>query len=130
MRHSLALVLALILVLSLCPAVRAQSPSTGAPDALLEAARTGNRARVVALLDSGVDVNTLSRYRVSALGFAAERGHLDVVRLLVERGADVHVADMFYGSRPIDFALRNGQLDVAVYLLAHGSPGAVTVLNT
>ena len=98
-------------------------PANG--DALLDAARTGDRARVVALLDSGVDVNAVTRYGVSALGFAAERGHLDIVRLLVERGADVNVADSFYGSRPIDFALRGGRLDIALYLLEHGSQGAV-----
>jgi outer membrane protein assembly factor BamB len=117
------------LALFLCAALLAQSPAAGGADALLEAARRGDGARVVALIDSGVDVNSVSRYRVSALGFAAERGHLDVVRLLVDRGADVNVADVFYGSRPIDFALRNAQLDVAAYLLTRGSQGAVSVLN-
>ena len=92
-------------------------------DALLDAARTGDRARVVALLDSGVSVNTANKYGVSALGFAAERGHFDIVRLLVERGADVNVVDSFYGSRPIDFALRGGRLDIAVYLLEHQVAG-------
>ena len=98
-------------------------------DALLDAARTGDRVRVVALLDSGVSVNTANKYGVSALGFAAERGHFDIVRLLVERGADVNVVDSFYGSRPVDFALRGGHLNIAVYLLEHKSPGAVSVLN-
>src|SRR5262245_66366162 len=113
----------------LTAAVLAQSPPGGA-DALLDAARTGDRARVASLLDSGVSVNAATRYGVSALGFAAERGHFDIVRLLVERGADVNVADSFYGSRPIDFALRNGRLDIAIYLLEHGSQGAVGVLTT
>ena len=103
-------------------------------DDLLDAARSGDRARVVALLDngdrSGISVNTANKYGVSALGFAAERGHFDIVRLLVERGADVNVVDSFYGSRPIDFALRGGHLNIAVYLLEHQSPGAVSVLNT
>ena len=74
-------------------------------------------------------MNAATRYGVSALGFAAERGHIDIARLLVERGADVNVADVFYGSRPIDFALRSGRLDIALYLLEHGSQGAVSVLN-
>ena len=107
-----------------------QSSNTDNGDALLDAARTGDRARVVALLDSGVNVNALSRYNVSALGFAAERGHAGVVRLLVERGADVNVTDSFYGSRPLDFALRGGHLEIALYLLEHGSRGAANVLNT
>ena len=99
-------------------------------DELLDAARAGDRTKVVALLDSGVGVNTANKYGVSALGFAAERGHFDIVRLLVERGADVTIADSFYGSRPIDFALRGGHLNIAVYLLEHNSPGAVSVLTT
>ena len=99
-------------------------------DALLDAARTGDRAKVVALLDLGVSVNTTNKYGVSALGFAAERGHVDIVRLLVERGADVNVVDSFYGSRPVEFALRGGHLNIAVYLLEHKAQGAVSVLNT
>ena len=118
-----------LLLVLLSVSGRAQRP---APDgeALLQAARDGDRARVAALLDSGVDVNTSSRYHVSALGFAAERGHVDVVRLLVERGARLDVADSFYGSRPIDFALRGGRLDIAVFLLERGSPGAPSVLTS
>ena len=108
--------------------VVAQAPPPGA-DALLDAARAGDRARVASLLDGGADVNAVSRYNVSALGFAAERGHFDMVRLLVERGADVNVAESFYGFRPVDFALRGGRLDIATFLLEHGALGAVGVLN-
>jgi ankyrin repeat protein len=89
------------------------------PDALLYAARAGDVGRVRAVLDAGASVNAANRYGVTALGFAAERGHFDVVRLLVERGADVNVVDSFYGSRPVDFALRGGHLDIAVFLLEH-----------
>ena len=92
-------------VLLIVTAVVGQSPPQ-ASDTLLDAARTGDRARVAALLDGGADVNAVSRYNVSALGFAAERGHVEIVRLLVERGANVDVAESFYGFRPVDFALR------------------------
>ena len=118
------------IVLLLTAAVLAQSPAGNGTEALLDAARSGDRARVVNLLDGGASANAATRYGVSALGFAAERGHFDIVRVLVERGADVNVADSFYGSRPIDFALRGGRLDIALYLLEHGSQGAVSVLTT
>jgi outer membrane protein assembly factor BamB len=91
---------------------------TNDPEALFEAARTGNRAAVLHLLDSGVDVNAATRYGVTALGFAADKGHLDIVRLLVERGANVNVTDSFYGSRPIDFARRGGHPEVVAFLQA------------
>ena len=118
---------ALAILLTLTAAL-AQSPPQPS-DALLEAARTGDRGRVVALIDGGADVNAVSRYNVSALGFAAERGHFDIVRVLVERGANVNVAESFYGFRPVDFALRGGRLDIAVFLLERGALGAVGVLN-
>jgi hypothetical protein len=99
-------------------------------DALLDAARGGDLNAVRKALDAGAGVNTANKYGVTPLGFAAERGHFPIVRLLVELGADVNAADSFYGSRPVDFALRGGHLDIAVYLLEHRAQGAVGVLNT
>ena len=106
----------------------AQTPAGADAEALFEAARTGDRARVAALLDQGVDVNARSRYGVTAAGFAADKGHLEVVRLLVEQGADLDVTDSFYGSRPIDFALRGGHPEVVLFLLSRGSKGAAGAL--
>jgi outer membrane protein assembly factor BamB len=111
----------------LTAALQAQLPP---PEALLDAARAGDFAGVRRSLDAGASVNTANKYGVSALGFAAERGHFAIVRLLVGLGADVNAADSFYGSRPVDFALRGGHLDIAVYLLEHKAQGAVGVLNT
>jgi hypothetical protein len=120
MRLSLSCVLLLSAVLA---------AQTLPADALLDAARAGDVGRVRTILDAGGSVNAANRYGVSALGFAAERGHFEVVRLLVERGADVNLVDSFYGSRPVDFALRGGHLDIAIYLLEHEAQGAVGVLN-
>ena len=111
----------------LTAALQAQLPPS---EALLDAARAGDFAGVRRSLDAGAGVNTTNKYGVSALGFAAERGHFAIVRLLVGLGADVNAADSFYGSRPVDFALRGGHLDIAVYLLEHKAQGAVGVLNT
>jgi outer membrane protein assembly factor BamB len=88
---------------------------------LFDAARRGDRARVLQLLDAGVDVNAKGRYNTTALFFAADKGHLEVVRLLVERGADVNVADTFYKFRAIDMARSNGYAEIVKYLLDHGS---------
>ena len=117
------------LALSIAVLFWTTAPPQQSGEALLDAARAGDRARVSALLDAGISVDTTNKYGVSALGFAAERGHFDIVRLLVGRGADVNVADSFYGSAPVDFALRGGHLDIAVYLLEHKAQGAVGVLN-
>src|SRR5215510_11874713 len=106
-----------------------QQPPSSAADSLFDAARRGDRARVQQLLDAGVDVNARARYDVTALAFAANNGHLDVVRLLVERGADMNVPDTFYKGLAIDLALGNGYLEVAQYLLEKGSRGAGVALG-
>src|SRR5688500_7825184 len=106
------LTLALTLLLALF-----QAPASVRNEALWEAARSGNAAAVAALLDNGVDVNARARYDMTAIGFAADKGHLEVVRLLVKRGADIDVRDTFYGFTPLALAMNNGQAGVAIFLL-------------
>src|SRR5262245_61703104 len=74
-------------------------------DAFLEAARKGDAAAVRKLLDDGVDVNTKFRYDRTALSYACDRGHLEVVKLLLERGADVNVEDTFYHATALTWAV-------------------------
>ena len=106
----------------------APAAQTSPNEDLWEAARAGDAARVQKALEGGADVNAKARYGMTALAFAADKGHETVVRLLVERGADVNVQDTFYGVRPIDLALSNGHLETARLLLARGSRGAAGAL--
>ena len=116
-----------LLLTSLLLLVQAAPPSA---EELFDAARRGDRARVAQLLEAGVDVNAKARYDATALMFAADRGHLEIVRLLVERGADVNIADTFYKFTALGMALGSGHRDVAKYLLQHGAKGAPGALNT
>jgi uncharacterized protein len=52
-------------------------------------ASLGNLAEVEQLLVKGSDVNTTDDEGYSALQAAAENGYLDVVKLLIAKGADV-----------------------------------------
>jgi hypothetical protein len=98
-------------------------------DALSEAARRGDAAKVKELLDQGVDVNTKFRYNATALSYAADRGHLEVVKLLIERGADVNVKDTFYNATPLTWAVspamgrKPEHAEVVKLLLQHGAQG-------
>lgn len=82
---------------------------------MVEAARDGNLSLVVAfLLLPQVEVKYSN---FLALRKAAENGHLDVVKSLVEFGADIHAVN--------DEALRSsacrGHLDVVKYLVGKGA---------
>ena len=54
--------------------------------------------------------STRARHGQTALYFAADKGRLEVVRLLVERGANVNVRDAFFGCRPSGSRCGNGHL--------------------
>jgi Ankyrin repeats (3 copies) len=58
---------------------------------LMKAAYHGDIAEVGQAISDGVDLNQRSAYGWSALIFAAMQGHEDVVRQLVEAGADVDI---------------------------------------
>ena len=95
---------------------------------LWAAARAGDVARVTAALDKGADVNAKTRYGATALTYAADKGHLEIVKLLIARGADVNAQDSFYQMRAVDMAMTNNHPAVVTLLLERGSKGAPDVL--
>jgi outer membrane protein assembly factor BamB len=124
-----------VLSLALMPSGRQTQASTAqqAPASIAEelwaAARAGDAARVTAALDEGADVNAKTRYGATALTYAADKGHLEIVKLLIARGADVNLQDTFYQVRAIDMAMMNNHSDVVTLLLERGSKGAPSVLG-
>ena len=86
---SRSLVLVLSTLLFLPVAAIGQNSKQELNDQFWEAVRTGDSASVTALLDKGADVNAKFRYGMTALFKASERGHLEVVKILLAHGADV-----------------------------------------
>jgi hypothetical protein len=95
--------------------------------ALALAAQFGHFEIVRALLDAGEDP---SRY--NPLGFhshstplhqAALAGHQDVVRLLVERGANLELKDTVWQGTPADWARREGRTVVEGFLRSKQTDG-------
>jgi ankyrin repeat protein len=70
------------------------------------------------LLDAGVPVNQESQ-GTTALHWAADRGQLDLVRFLAERGADLDAVGYKFdrnGQRPLQLALESGEADMVKLL--------------
>jgi len=112
--------------------VYAQTSSTSTSEkteALAEAARKGDATAVSKLLDDGVDVNAKFRYGVTALSYACDHGQLEVVKVLLARGAEVNVKDTFYGATPLTWASspatkrRPEHAEIVGLLLKHGASG-------
>lgn len=76
-------------------------------------ASLGELAEVEKSLANGTDVNTADEEGYSALHAAAENGYLDVVKLLVEKGADVQHKTQYTA---LELAEMAGNDDVVAYL--------------
>jgi serine/threonine-protein phosphatase 6 regulatory ankyrin repeat subunit B len=84
-------------------------------------ARAGRIDEVRRMLDDGIDVNTRSTMG-SALYWASSEGHLEVVRLLLERGALVDSPESLPPEwTPLMAACVHNHTDVAAELLAAGA---------
>ena len=86
--------------------------STGGTN-ILDASSTQNATTVV-------DINKGDYDHRTALHLAASEGHIDVVKFLCKRGANVNVEDR-WGGRPLDDALEKDNKHVAEVLRGYGA---------
>lgn len=77
------------------------------PDQLVRAAGQDSYQPVALLIELGFDVN--ARHRTAPLHEAAMRGNLEIIRLLLDHGADPHVHDTGYDATPAGWAEHHGQ---------------------
>lgn len=90
-------------------------------DELCEHAKRGDAEKVKALLKQGVDIEaTTDSTGSTPLHLAAAGGHLDVVKLLLEHGADINAMDRGR-STPLIAALRNKHRELADFLMSKGA---------
>jgi ankyrin repeat protein len=88
---------------------------------LYYAASYGIEHVVNALLAEGAEVDaTGGRLGATAFHAAALRGHLKVMKILFQKGAEVNKSD-FIEFTPLHSAALGGHLDVIRYLLDHGA---------
>ena len=84
---------------------------------LLDAARKGDLAGVTAALENKADIESKTRYGQTPLFLAAMNGHVEVVQLLIDKGAKVDVTDNFYKTTAIGFAASRKHAAVVKLLL-------------
>lgn len=114
------LVKALILSLALVAPLSALAMSGDEQVEFTDALGNGNVAVVKKYLDNGVNVND-QYFAWSALQIAANKGQLDVVKLLVEKGADLNYKHPITKMTALSLAAVDGFTDVVSYLLSKGA---------
>ncbi len=73
------------------------------------------------LLARGLDPNARDMYGASPLMYAASEGQSDVVRLLLESGADPNLTDEYFGWTALMYACFEGDLESTKLLLEAGA---------
>ena len=109
-------------------AVNSTARSDESKERMWPACGAGDLAAIKQLLADGVDVNASTGYGATALSYAADKGHVEVVRFLLEKGANPNTQDTFYKASPSTWATLNEHWEVAVLLVEHGAEGAKDVL--
>jgi ankyrin repeat protein len=112
MKLSIQLLLCLRVV-----ATVASAQTANLNDDLLAAARKSDAAAVKSLLAKGADVNAKSPYGATPLFFACDRGNAEVVKILLDAGADPNIRDTFYKATPVTWALQHDHAEVIKLLI-------------
>ena len=108
----------------------AETVVAGDVDTLYKAAGDGNTSQVLALLDGGVDVNGRTSDGSYALNRAAVRNEVEIVRLLLDRGANPNVQNS-EGDTPLICATKyaGGKAETVKTLVEAGTDLAIKDKN-
>ncbi|MEO2003116.1 MAG: ankyrin repeat domain-containing protein, partial [Candidatus Poribacteria bacterium] len=116
--------IALGLSVALCAA------ALSAEGQIIDAARSGDVDALRSLLAEGADANTTQGDGMTALHWAAERGHSAVAELLLSAGADGEAQTRVGSYTPLHLASRSGYGPIVRTLLDAGAAPDATTTNT
>lgn len=86
----------------------------------LEAARTGDKSVLKALINGGIDVNFKDDRGLTALMHARGDGHNEIIKMLIDAGANINAQDK-NGLSVIMHAAITGQAKTVEFLLQNGA---------
>jgi hypothetical protein len=89
-------------------------------EALIDAARSDDRAAVAALLEQAADVNAREGDGTTALAWAATRTNTDIAELLLKAGANPDLTNEL-GIGPLSLAITNGSTAMVKLLIGKGA---------
>jgi ankyrin repeat protein len=110
----------------LCIAV--QSWAQGLDADMIQAAKSANAGKIQTLLAKGANVDAQDALGKTALAWASNLGHEEVVSLLLDSGADANLRDR-YGSTPLMEAAREGRDNIVVLLVSKREPMRIDYTN-
>ncbi|HZR26386.1 MAG TPA: ankyrin repeat domain-containing protein [Vicinamibacterales bacterium] len=114
-----------ISALFLSALIYAASPATS----VVDAAMTGNKDQVKALLKDGADVNTATGDGMTALHYAVVKHDVDLAKMLLYAGANVKATTRIGGYTPLLIAARDGDAPLIDTLLGAGADPNSTTTN-
>lgn len=96
---------------------------------LLSAAQQDDFESVKAALDAGVEVDSKTQYGATALSFACDAQNVEMVKALLDRGADPNIKDTFYNATPMTWARSKNNQEIILLLITNGADGADGILT-
>ena len=128
MRRTLTTGLSICAMVALSLSTLTHAAPAGAA-AFVEAAMNGNRDAVRALLKDGADVNTTQADGMTALHWAAQKGDVELAKVLLYASANVKATTRIGGYTPLLIASKNGDAAMIETLTKAGADANAPTTN-
>ena len=128
MRRTLMTGLSMCAMVALSLSTLTHAATVGAA-AFVDAAMNGNREAVRALLKDGADVNTTQADGMTALHWAAQKGDVELAKMLLYASANLKATTRIGGYTPLLIASKNGDAAMIDTLTQAGADADAPTMN-